>query len=1061
MFRSKPSRTGLALAPIGVAFSFCALILALPVAAETTSEGSGGKKTWRTANNRTSYAMPLFNGTETTRLENGVASRTSLSLDGTADISISSAANLGASSGSITLGGGTLQITQDILNLLSVNTAIVGSSELFEGGLGKILQSAGAFSGSGDLVRFTFGPLILSGPSPDGAGSTSPIGNISLREAIAFDAGNFALPTGPFGLANSNSTGAAVDLVNMSRASGRAGFSALDADWVANPGGSGADNATLSSGSSTGTTTGISGASTDAIQRETRSSSFAVSDSPMPDATLATYTWDGGGANNNVTTAQNWVGDVLPGANSDIIWAGTTRLAVNVDIGGPARTWTFDNTAGAFVISGVAFTLSDGITNNSAATQTINNDITLTLAQTWNAASGSLVFGGNIANGGFLLTIGGGSNTSASGIISGTGGLTKSGAGTLTLSGANSFTGATTVSAGVLNVRNATGLGTTAAGTTVSSGAALQLQGGIAVGNEALSLNGTGISNDGALRNVSGNNSWAGTITINSTIRINSDSGTLTLDVASGNAITGSNDNLQFGGAGNVTVNDVIATGTGTLTKDGTGTLILNAANTYTGATTVNAGVLNLQNATGLGTIAAGTTVTSGAALQLQGGIVVGNETLSLNGTGISNDGALRNISGNNSWAGTITINSTTRINSDSGTLTLDVASGNAITGSNDSLQFGGAGNVTINDVIATGTGTLTKDGTGTLILNAANTYSGATTVSAGVLNVQNATGLGTVAAGTTVSNGATLQLQGGVIVGTEALNIRGTGAGGQTGALVNVSGNNKFGGLITLAGTTTLSSNSGTLNLTNAGTITGATFGLTLTGAGNGSVSSIIGTTSGSLTKSGTGTWTLSGANTFTGATTVNGGTLKLANGSGGALGFTSGITVNSGGILLLGGDNQINNTAQITLNGGTFARGVFSEGTASTAGAGALALAGANSHLDFGTGTVGSLTFASFNPVGNALTIDNWTGVANAQGGVGADRLIFNSDQSGNLGSFNFTGFAAGAIEFNLGGGFYEIVPVPETGTYISGLMAFAAILLHHRKQLRGLLRRRSATK
>jgi fibronectin-binding autotransporter adhesin len=1056
MFRSKPWSSGLALAPFGVALSFCALILVLPAAAETTWDGGGGNESWQSANNWTSHAMPLFNGTETIMLANGFASGPTLNLDGTRYRSISSAANLGASPGSITFGGGTLPITQDILNLLSVNTGNAGTSELFEGGLGKILQNAGAFSGSGDLVRFNFGPLILSGSGPDGAGSTNPTGNISFREAVVFNEANFAFSTGHFELASSNFTGPEVGPVNMSKANSRAGFSFFDADR----GVSGGDNVTLSSGSLSGTSTGVLGASTDAIQSGTGSSSFAVTGSPMPDATLATYTWDGGGANNNVTTAQNWVGDVLPGANSDIIWAGTTRLAVNVDVGGPARTWTFDNTAGAFVISGAAFTLSDGITNNSAATQTINNDITLTLGQTWNAASGNLVFGGNIANGGFLLTIGGGSNTSASGIIGGTGGLTKSGAGTLTLSGANSFTGATTVSAGVLNIRNATGVGTTAAGTTVASGAALQLQGGIAVGNETLSLNGTGISNDGALRNISGNNSWAGTITINSTTRINSDSGTLTLDVASGNAITGSNDNLQFGGAGNVTVNDVIATGTGTLTKDGTGTLTLNAANTYTGATTVSAGVLNLQNATGLGTIAAGTTVTSGAALQLQGGVAVGNETLSLDGTGISSDGALRNISGNNSWAGTITINSTTRINSDSGTLTLDVASGNAITGSNDSLQFGGAGNVTINDVIATGTGTLTKDGTGILILNAANTYTGATTVNAGVLNVQNATGLGTVAAGTTVSNGATLQLQGGITVSTEALNIRGTGAGGQTGALVNVSGINNFGGLLTLAGTTTLSSNSGTLNLTNAGTITGATFGLTLTGAGNGSVSSIIGTTSGSLTKGGTGTWTLSSANTFTGATTVNGGTLNLANGTGSALGFTSGIAVNSGGILLLGANNQINNTAQITLNGGTFAKGGFSEGSTNTAGVGALILAGANSHLDFG-GTVGSLTFASFNPGGNTLTIDNWSGVANMQGSLGTDRLIFNSDQSGNLGSFNFTGFATGGIEFNLGGGFYEIVPVPETGTYISGLMAFVAILFHHRRQLRGLFRRRSATK
>src|SRR5207244_9896047 len=131
--------------------------------------------------------------------------------------------------------------------------------------------------------------------------------------------------------------------------------------------------------------------------------------------------------------------------------------------------------------------------------------------------------------------------------------------------------------------------------------------------------------------------------------------------------------------------------------------------NTYTGTTTVSSGAVNIQNATGLGSTASGTTVSSGAALQLQGGIALGAETLTLDGIGISSDGALRNISGNNSWAGNITINSTTRINSDSGTLTIDVASGNAITGSNDDLQIGGAGNVTINDAIATGTGTLTQ----------------------------------------------------------------------------------------------------------------------------------------------------------------------------------------------------------------------------------------------------------------------------------------------------------------------------------------------------------------
>jgi len=793
--------------------------------------------------------------------------------------------------------GGNPQTTPEVTALLAINPT---SAPSYDVSLGKILQN-GRTESESDGRLFAPGILVPSSPGPDEAGSTNASG------ILEFAGNDF---TRAFG----------ADQQSMSNISVAEDLAALGAARVVDLWRAGATVAWDAGDVLIASGPGISTASAYAIDTDTGTPFLAGRSSPMPEVITATFTWDGGGSNNNITTPQNWVGDVLPAANSDIIWAGTTRLTVNVDIGGPARTWIYDSTAGAFVISGAAFTISDGITNNSTAPQTINNAITLTLAQTWSAASGNLVFGGNINNGGFLLTIGGGSHTSASGIISGTGGLTNAGAGTLTLFGAN----------------------------------------------------------------------------------------------------------------------------------------------TYTGATTVNAGALNIQNGTGLGTTGAGTTVTSGAALQLQGSIAVGNETLTLNGTGLSNTGALRNISGNNSWAGAITINSTTRINSDSGTFTLDVASGNAITGSNDNLQFGGAGNVTINDIIAIGSGTLTRDGTGTLTLNAANTYTGATTVSAGVLNIRNATGLGTTAGGTTVSNGATLQLQGGITVGSETLNIRGTGASGQTGALVNVSGTNNYGGLLTLAGATTISSNGGTLNLTNAGTITGATYGLTLNGAGNGSIASIIGTTTGSLTKSGTGTWTLSRANTFTGATTVNGGTLNLANSSGSALGFTSGITVNTGAILYLGANNQINNTAQIVLAGGTFARGSFSEGGVGTAGVGALSLAAAGSHVDFGMGTAGILPFATFAPGAFTLTIDNWSGTAATRGTPGLnDRLIFAASQSGNLGSFNFTGFASGAVQFDLGNGYFEITPVPETGTYLSGSIVLALILFHHRRQLGRLVHRSRASR
>src|SRR5204863_6102060 len=128
-----------------------------------------------------------------------------------------------------------------------------------------------------------------------------------------------------------------------------------------------------------------------------------------------------------------------------------------------------------------------------------------------------------------------------------------------------------------------------------------------------------------------GSSSYAGDITLGSAIRINSDAGTLTLS----GTMNGATQNLTVGGSGSTTLSGVIATTTGTLTKDGTGTVILSGANTYTGATSVSAGVLNIQNNTALGTIAGGTSVASGAALQLQGGITVGAEALTLSGTGI------------------------------------------------------------------------------------------------------------------------------------------------------------------------------------------------------------------------------------------------------------------------------------------------------------------------------------------------------------------------------------------------------------------------------------------
>ena len=216
-------------------------------------------------------------------------------------------------------------------------------------------------------------------------------------------------------------------------------------------------------------------------------------------------------------------------------------------------------------------------------------------------------------------------------------------------------------------------------------------------------------------------------------------------------------------------------------------------------------------------------------------------------------------------------------------------------------------------------------------------------------------------------------------------------------------------------------------------------------------------------LLKNGAGTLVLTGLNTFSGSTTINAGTLTAADASASALGSTSSITINSGGTLLLGAINQINNSATMTLTGGTFSKGSYSEGAASAAGIGALTLTASGSHIDFGTGIVGMLCFASFTPNSNTVIVDNWTGTAGTVGSASTDRLIFASDQSSNLSDFSFTNFS-GAQEIPLGSGFYEIVPVmaaPEPGTYLAGVIALIALGYHERRLLLGFLFNKNAGK
>jgi hypothetical protein len=121
-----------------------------------------------------------------------------------------------------------------------------------------------------------------------------------------------------------------------------------------------------------------------------------------------------------------------------------------------------------------------------------------------------------------------------------------------------------------------------------------------------------------------------------------------------------------------------------------------------------------------------------------------------------------------------------------------------------------------------------------------------------------------------------------------------------------------------------------------------------------------------------------------------------------------------------------------------------------------GALTLTATGSHIDFGTGTVGVLSFASFSPGANVLAIDNWTGTVNTVGSASTDRLIFDSDQSSNLGKFQFTGFGGGVTEFALAGGFFEVSPVPEPSTWCVAALAAAMIAFQSRYRMRAMTRK-----
>jgi autotransporter-associated beta strand protein len=251
----------------------------------------------------------------------------------------------------------------------------------------------------------------------------------------------------------------------------------------------------------------------------------------------------------------------------------------------------------------------------------------------------------------------------------------------------------------------------------------------------------------------------------NATILANANSSTISGNFNMQNAVGNTTTGFNVASGGNTSGDLIISAllSGGSMVKSGTGNMVLSSnLNTYTGTTEVQAGILNIQAANALGatdgTTGEGTTVDSGAQLQMEGGIAVGNEYLTLNGNGTgSSDGALQNKSGDNSWAGNVSAASNATINTTANSLYI---SGNVSTSaSNTTLTFNGNGDTTISGNI-TGGLNIVKNGSGTLMFNGTSTngYTGNTTVNAGTLELNKTGGTVAVSGSTiTINSGGTL----------------------------------------------------------------------------------------------------------------------------------------------------------------------------------------------------------------------------------------------------------------------------------------------------------------
>ncbi len=638
------------------------------------------------------------------------------------------------------------------------------------------------------------------------------------------------------------------------------------------------------------------------------------------------------------------------------VMSGSGALAIGTlaSVNGGNVTFSSSNSYSGTVSlnGGVTISLSNA---NAFANANVNvNNAALVYGQS-TAAFGSLSGTGAFTLPSGMLTLGGNNqSTTYSGIMSGSGGLTVTGLGSLTLGGSNTYSGGTTISAGTLALATGGALGV--GNLTVASGGVLAVSNFTSGYNFAggtltagrISNFATDIKGSINLNNTTVN--WPGS---NATMTISGSlgGGGATLNYAVG-------DSMALGGALNLTGTDYVAP------------LAALSSGTYT-LFTYNSGTPNLNDFATSGIFGTnprqsytfGTSGGSAVTLTVQG--VAGN----LQWIGTSGNVWYSGTSSTANWYNTVGNSADYFYNgdnvtfSDSGSAAQTVIiSGTVqpasltVSNTNASYTFSGTGSIG-------GITALVMNGPGSLTITTSNTYTGATMINGGTLEIGNGGGGASIGSTSGVSdNGALIFSHSDAVTFSPAIGGSGSLTQNGTGLLV-LTASNSITGTIVIGG--------GTLQIGNGGG--GASIGLASSVSDSGilafnhndSVAFALAVSgSGGLVQSGSGLLLLTGTKRYTGPTTVSGGTLQLGDGASGHDCFlaTSGISDNATLAYNSGGSQ----TAPYVIGG---------SGALVKAGSGALTLGGANTYSGATTVIAGTLQLTNT----NALALSSSLSMAN----------------------------------------------------------------------------------